>query len=92
MLKPLGIANSARKLVSGTDFVVDAIRSNKAKLVFLANDASDNTKKKVRDKASFYGVEIIEDFDTNSLSKEIGKKNIKAIAIIDQGFANMFKK
>lgn len=92
MLKSLGLAFAAGKLVSGTDFVVDAIRQNKAKLVFLANDASDNTKKKVRDKASFYGVMIIEEFDTYSLSKEVGKKNIKAIAITDQGFANMFKK
>ncbi|HKL61608.1 MAG TPA: ribosomal L7Ae/L30e/S12e/Gadd45 family protein [Acholeplasma sp.] len=92
MLKKLGLAKAAKKVVAGTDFVVDSIRNKKALLVFLATDASDNTKKKVRDKAAFYVVEVIEEFDTEMLSNAVGKKNIKALAIIDQGFANMFKK
>ena len=49
-------------------------------------------KKRVKDKATFYGVEVTEMFDTATLSKAVGKQNIKALAITDQGFSNMFKK
>jgi ribosomal protein L7Ae-like RNA K-turn-binding protein len=44
------------------------------------------------DKARFYEVPVLEIFDTLTLSKAVGKNNIKALAVIDQGFANMFKK
>lgn len=88
----LGLAYIAKKAVVGTDFVIEAIRSKKAKLVFLASDAAPNTKKKVLDKAKFYEIEVLEMFDGATLSKAVGKNNIKAIALIDQGFSNMFKK
>ena len=51
MLKSLGIGYRARLLISGEEFVIDGIRKNKVYLVFLANDASDNSKKKILDKA-----------------------------------------
>lgn len=88
----LGLAFVAGKVKAGTDFAIEAIRDKSAKLVFLASDASDNTKKRVKDKATFYGVEVTEMFDTATLSKAVGKQNIKALAITDQGFTNMFKK
>ena len=46
----LGLANRARKLISGEELVVKEIRSGKAKLVFLSGDASANTEKKISDK------------------------------------------
>lgn len=88
----LGLALVAGKVKAGTDFTVEAIRQKQAKLVFLASDASDNTKKRVLDKARFYEVEVLEIFDTATLSHAVGRNNIKALAITDQGFANMFKK
>ncbi len=42
----LGLANRARKVVSGEDLVVKEIRHSRAKLVLLADDASANTEKK----------------------------------------------
>lgn len=42
----LGLANRARKLISGEELVVREVRKQKAKLVLLASDASENTKKK----------------------------------------------
>lgn len=88
----LGLAKAAGKVKAGTDFTVEAIRSKEAKLVFLASDASLNTKKRVLDKAAFYEVQVLEVFDTETLSRAIGRSNIKALALTDQGFANMFKK
>ncbi|MDY0210144.1 MAG: ribosomal L7Ae/L30e/S12e/Gadd45 family protein [Acholeplasma sp.] len=88
----IGLAFVAGKVKAGTDMAIEAIRNKSAKLVFLASDASENTRKKVKDKALFYGVEVLELFDTKTLSKAVGKTNIKALAILDQGFSNMFKK
>lgn len=87
----LGLAMIAKKIVSGPQ-VIDAIRSKEAKLVLVASDASNNTKKKIFDKSKFYQVECIEVFDTEFLSAAIKKNNRVAIAIIDDGFAAMIKK
>lgn len=40
------MAMRAGKLVTGDETVLKAVRSGKAKLVLVAGDASDNTKKK----------------------------------------------
>lgn len=42
----LGLANRARKVISGEELTVKEIRSGRAKLVLLAEDASENTTKK----------------------------------------------
>ncbi len=87
----LGLAYVARKLVTGTPLVIKAIQKQDVKLVLLASDASEATKKKIIDKAKFYNVEVNVSFDTTTISKPIGKSNIKVIAILDEGFAKMYK-
>ena len=52
----LGLANRAGRLIKGEQMVLDAIRSGKARIVLVAEDASDNTKKLFSDKCSYYGV------------------------------------
>ena len=49
----LGLANRARKVVSGEDLVIKEIRNARAKLVLLTEDASSNTAKKVTDKCNY---------------------------------------
>lgn len=44
----LGLANRARKIISGEELAVKEIRNGKAKLVLLAADASTNTTKKLQ--------------------------------------------
>ena len=44
----IGLAARARKIVTG-EMVLNAIRNHSAKLVVIADDASDNTKKKLID-------------------------------------------
>jgi len=39
----LGFAMKSRKLVYGEQNTLNAIKSNKAKIVFIASDISDNT-------------------------------------------------
>jgi len=87
-INALSLANKAGKVLSG-DRVLPAIRDKKAKLVLLANDASENTKKKYRDKCKFYEIELIDDVSCSQLSMAIGKNNRNYLAIVDGNFAKM---
>lgn len=89
MLNTIGLAMRARKVIVGTNFTVDTIRKKRARVVILANDASENTKKLIYDKCRTYNVEVIENISSDELSNAIGKKNIKVICLTDEGFSNL---
>ena len=91
VLKLLGLATRAKKIVSGEEFCIEAIRKNQIKYLFLASDAGVNTTKRVTDKASFYNVPLDTGFTTEELSGAIGKDNRKVVGIIDIGFAKKMK-
>ncbi|MGM0495032.1 MAG: YlxQ-related RNA-binding protein [Bacillota bacterium] len=87
ILSLIGLCQRANRLVSGENFALEKIKNNKAKLIFLASDAGKNTTKRIKDKANFYNIFVIEDFSTEELSNAIGKINRKVVAITDKGFA-----
>jgi len=90
ILNLLGLAMRAGKLVTGEELTIGDIRSNKAKFVLVAADASENTRKKIKDKCSYYKVPCDESFFQAELSHAIGKTRM-VIGINDQGFAKKFK-
>lgn len=83
----LGIAASARQIVSGEEQVVKEVRTNKAKLVIVSNDASQNTTKKMHDKCSFYNVPIYTFGSREQLGHATGRESRVSLAIMDNGFA-----
>lgn len=83
----LGLAMRARKIVTGEGLVVQAVRSNHAKLVILATDASANTAKKVTDKCSHYNVPCFQLSTRFDLGHAIGKDARVTIAITDSKLA-----
>lgn len=87
----LGLANRARKVISGEELVIKEVRNGKAKLVLLSNDASANTEKKVTDKCSHYNVplEVVE--NREQLGHAIGKDSRVVIAVLDEGFAKKLR-
>jgi len=87
-LNALSLAFRAGKVLSG-DRVLPAIRNKQAKLVLLANDASDNTKKKYRDKTTYYNIPLLEQQSSLELSMAIGKNNRNYLAVTDDNFAKM---
>ncbi|WP_449619419.1 YlxQ family RNA-binding protein [Robertmurraya sp. Marseille-Q9965] len=87
----LGLANRARKIISGEELVVKEIRSGKAKLVLLSADASANTTKKVTDKCKSYSVPVRMVESRDSLGQSIGKEARVVVAVLDAGFANKLK-
>lgn len=91
ILRYISLAYKARKVISGEDFVTNAIRKKMVKLVFLASDAGKNTTKKIIDKTNFYQIDLCITFSGSELSNAIGKENRKVIGITDAGFSKNFK-
>ncbi|WP_409347229.1 YlxQ family RNA-binding protein [Paenibacillus sp. MBLB4367] len=85
----LGLAMRAGKVVTGDESVLDAVRSGEAKLVVVAEDASDNTRKKISDKCSFYEVPLIVYGSRNELGASLGKPERVVMAVTDAGFAKL---
>ena len=86
----IGLAMRAGKLITGEELTIADIRNQKAKIVFVANDASENTKKKVKDKSSYYEVPCFELFSEAEITQMIGKPR-KVFGIVDNGFAKKTK-
>ena len=88
----LGMAQKAGRLISGESMVVDSIRSGNAKLVIVAGDASDNSKKLYTDKCGSYNVKIFEYGEKEKMGYAIGKAERSAVAVEDEGFAKAILK
>lgn len=87
VLSLLGFAAKSGNISSGDGTVLNDIRKGKAYLVIVAEDASDNTKKKFEDKSASYGVKMFLFGKSQELSKAIGKNNRTVIAIKNIDFA-----
>lgn len=86
LISLLGLAQKAGKVASGELAVEKAVRSGKAKLVLVAEDSSESTKKGYRDISAFYQVTLIEQCTKEQLGACIGKSERAALAITDDGF------
>ncbi len=88
----LGLALRAGKLAAGDEGVLKAVRGGTAKIVFLASDASDNAKKKYRDKCGFYNVPLVEIYERRELGRSIGKLERVVVAVTDEGLSGLVRK
>ena len=86
-LSLVGLATKAGKTVSGEFMTEKEVKSGKAALVIVADDASDNTKKKFRDMCEFYKVPIYFYADKDTLGHAMGKEFRASLAVLDAGFA-----
>ncbi|MBT2581946.1 YlxQ family RNA-binding protein [Planococcus sp. ISL-109] len=87
ILQLLGLATRARKMITGEELVISEVRRGKAKLVILAEDASDNTRKKLQDKCKSYNVPVRIGANRYEIGHAIGKEARVVLAITDKGFA-----
>lgn len=88
LLGYLGLATRARKLVTGYNTCLEMIPRGKLKLIILAEDVGEKTKKKFEQKCESYEIEIRVGLDANSMSSACGKSNKGIFGITDQGFAD----
>lgn len=90
LLRFLGLAKKAGKVVMGTDLVCRACRERKKpSLILLASGVSPATEKKVSDKCSFYGVSLERiSASADELGEALGKLgSIATVAVTDAYFA-----
>lgn len=88
----LGLAQKAGKIVSGEFATENAVKSGTAYMVIVAEDASDNTKKKMRNMTDFYQVPIYFFGSKDELGHCIGKEYRSMLAVLDAGFTKSFEK
>lgn len=84
----LGIARKAGKAVTGESMCENAVKSGKADLVIIAEDASDNTKKKFTDMSNTRDINKVIFGQKNILGHALGKGDTAVICIIDAGISS----
>ena len=87
VLRMIGLAAKAGKVVSGEFMTENAVKSKEAYLVIIAQDVSNNTRKKFGNMCSCYKVEMCEYADKDALGHAIGKEFRASLAVIDKGLA-----
>lgn len=91
-LSGIGLAMKAGKVVSGEFMTERSIKENSAYLVIVAEDASENTKKKFRNMCSYRKVPLSFFSNKIALGSAMGKEFRASLAITDQGLATLICK
>ena len=82
----LGLALRAGRLVSGEFAVAKGVRAEEISLVILAEDASENTKKKFTNMCESYKTELMIIGNISLLGRALGKEKRAVLGITDEGF------
>ncbi|MDO4677357.1 MAG: ribosomal L7Ae/L30e/S12e/Gadd45 family protein [Blautia sp.] len=92
ILSLVGLATKAGRTVSGEFSTEKSVKTGKGFLVIVAEDASENTKKKFRNMCEFYEVPIYFLSDKESLGRAMGKEFRACLAVQDDNFARAIMK
>lgn len=88
----LGICTKAGEICFGTDACIDLIEHNKMKLILIAEDAADRTKRNFEFLCKNNSVPVAIYGTIEENSKAIGKVNKAVIGIKNNSFANQINK
>ncbi|MCR5800256.1 MAG: ribosomal L7Ae/L30e/S12e/Gadd45 family protein [Lachnospiraceae bacterium] len=92
ILSLLGLATISGNVVSGEFSTEKSVKEGSSKLVIVASDASDNTKKEFRDMCKYYHVPYTVYGTKETLGHSMGKEMRASLSIKDDGFANSIAK
>ena len=92
LLSMMGLAMKAGSLITGEAACLEAIKKKKALLCIIAADASLNTKKRIKDKCDFRGIEYFEYGNKESLGGCLGKNKISVVCIKNESFTVQLKR
>lgn len=92
ILSLAGLAMKAGKVASGEFATEKAVKSGLARLVLVAEDASDNTKKMFANMCDYYKVPLYFYSDKETLGAAIGRQYRASLALTDEGFAKTVTK
>jgi ribosomal protein L7Ae-like RNA K-turn-binding protein len=92
VLFALGMAQKAGKIASGDVAVKTALKKGKARLLLIAEDTSENSKKELINLASQMGVKVVEGLNKLNIGWAIGKAKRSSIVVLDKNFVKMILK
>ena len=92
VLNMIGLATKAGKTVSGEFSTEKAVKTGKAWLVIVSEEASDNTRKMFTNMCTYYKVPIYFFGKKSELGHAMGKEMRASLAITDEGFAKTLVK
>ena len=87
ILNFIGLAKRAGKISTGEFICRKAIQQGLARLVLVAEDASDNTKKAMCNSCKHYHVPYLEFADKDRLGKYTGGGSKAVVSVNDENFA-----
>lgn len=93
LLFRIGLGRRAGKVSFGTDSVCEDMRSKRARLVLIAENASDNTKKRILNCAAYYNIptETLCGVSAAELGSAIGKSTAASISLTDENIVKLVK-
>ena len=92
VLSLLGLATKAGKVASGEFSTEKSVKTGKGFLVLVADDASQNTKKKFQNMCTYYEVPLYFFGEKEMLGHAMGKEFRASLAVLDEGFAKAIEK
>lgn len=92
ILSYLGLATKAGFAASGEFLTEKSVKEGRACVVLIADDASDNTKKRFTDMCTFYNVPVFCFSDKDTIGHSMGKEFRASLAVNDKGFADQIIK
>lgn len=87
VLSLIGLAKRARKVVSGEFSTEKSVKSGRAHLVIVSEEASDNTKKMFANMCAYYKVPICLFGTKDELGHAMGQEFRASLSVEDAGFA-----
>lgn len=84
----LGLAKKAGQLLSGDETCERTVKSRKAELVIVADDASENTKDKFKSMCNYHSIPYREYGQKLQLGKYTGKDIRAVVSIVSKDFKN----
>ena len=92
VLNLIGLATKAGKTASGELMTEKSVKSGKAFLVIVSEEASDNTRKMFTNMCTYYEVPLYYFGKKEELDRAMGKEMRASLAIVDGGFAGALEK
>lgn len=88
----LGLATKSGNIASGEFATEKAVKTGKAFLVIVSEEASENTRKMFRNMCTFYKVPLYFFGKKEELGHAIGKEMRASLAVLNEGFAETIRK
>ena len=92
VLNLIGLATKAGKTASGEFSTEKAVKTGKASLVIVSEEASDNTKKMFSNMCTYYKVPLYMLGEKEELGHAMGKEMRASLAVLDEGLAKAVEK